>query len=306
MFGILSGLRSKVFVYLVAAGLVFLAAPPAQACTLFAASGQSVQGGGVIIAKNRDRSPLRSGLKVFVPREGYRHLGLVSLDSPDAPAVAGINEKGLVVDASPSSLPLTEEDCSAVPLTQALLNRCASVDEVLAQKELLRASYPVFEMAADRHKIASIEVAPGGQVSVQVSRQGTLGHTNHYMSPSLLWANQTAHHSSQVRLARINQLLARPGAPYSFADFLVLSQDRNAGPDNSINRLGSAPEKTRTLATFVVHLAHDAPHVFVRTSNPGEPDEKVSFRLEPHLWVKGLQKKIEAMTLGMPGPETGD
>jgi hypothetical protein len=53
--------------------------PVAQACTLFAAAGSSVQGGGTIIAKNRDRCPLASGLKVFVPQHGYRHLGLVSL-----------------------------------------------------------------------------------------------------------------------------------------------------------------------------------------------------------------------------------
>ena len=94
---------------------------PAQACTLFAAVGRSVQGGGVLIAKNRDRSPLVNGLKVFVPQAGYRHLGLVTQAFPTAPAVAGINEKGLVVvDTSPSSLPLTEEEHSAVPLTQAL------------------------------------------------------------------------------------------------------------------------------------------------------------------------------------------
>jgi hypothetical protein len=32
----------------------------------------TVRGGGTIIAKNRDRCPLASGLKVFVPQDGYR------------------------------------------------------------------------------------------------------------------------------------------------------------------------------------------------------------------------------------------
>jgi hypothetical protein len=96
---------SKFFLNLVVWLLLFLTPHPAQACTLFAAMGSSVQGGGTIIAKNRDRCPLASGLKVFVPPAGYRYLGLVSLASPNAPAVAGINEKGLVVvDATPSSL----------------------------------------------------------------------------------------------------------------------------------------------------------------------------------------------------------
>jgi isopenicillin-N N-acyltransferase-like protein len=284
---------SRFLLHLAAGLLLSLTWQPAQACTLFAAAGKSVQGGGVIIAKNRDRSPLTSGLQVFIPPAGYRHLGLVSLDSPNAPAVAGINEKGLVVvDASPSSLPLKEEDCSAIPLTQALLTRCASVQEVLAQKELFCASYPVFEMVADRHQVAIIEVAPGGQVSVQAIDRGTLCHTNHYLSSQLLWANQTAHHSSQVRFRRISRLFDREWKPFTFADFLVFSQDRVAGPDDSLNRLGSTPEKTRTLATFVVHLADDAPHVFVRMSNPGEPDRIVNFSLEPGLWVKGLPEKL--------------
>jgi hypothetical protein len=296
---------STVFLNLVVWLLLSFAPQPAQACTLFAALGSSVSGGGTIIAKNRDRCPLASGLKVFVPPAGYRHLGLVSLDSPNAPAVAGINEKGLVVvDASPSSLDLQEEDCRAIPLTQALLTRCASVEEVLAQKELLSASYPVFEMVADRRQVAVIEIAPGGQVSIQVSGQGSLCHTNHYLSSPLLWANQRAHPSSKVRFRRIKQLLDRQGGPFTFADFLVFSQDRHAGPDNSINRLGSTSRKTRTLATFVVQLSDDAPHVFVRMSNPGEPDTVVNFRLEPALWVSGLPEKIQAIPLSWPSSES--
>jgi isopenicillin-N N-acyltransferase-like protein len=288
----------KFLINLAAGLLLSLTLQPAQACTLFAAIGNSVQGGGAIIAKNRDRGPLASGLKVFVPQTGYRHLGLVSLNSPKDPAVAGINEKGLVVvDASPSSLPLQEEDYSAIPLTQALLTRCASVDEVLAQKELWRASYPVFEMVADRHRLALIEVGPGGQVAIQVSDQGGLAHTNHYLSSQLLWANQMPHYSSKVRLRRINRLLDRQRGPFDFADFLVFSQDRHAGPDNSINRLGSTPRKTRTLATFVVQLADDAPHVFVRIANPGEPDKIVNFKLEPALWDRGLREKMAATSL---------
>jgi isopenicillin-N N-acyltransferase-like protein len=283
------------FLLILAAWLLLSGAwQPARACTLFAAAGESVRGGGTIIAKNRDRSPLASGLKVFAPRDGYRFLGLVSLDSPNEPAVAGINEKGLVVvDASPSSLaPNQEEACRAVPLTQALLTRCASVQEVLAQKKLLTASYPVFEMVADRYQVAIIEIAPGGQVAIQVRDRGTLGHTNHYVSAQLLGANQMACHSSRVRWRRIRQLLEGQGRPFNFADFLAFSQDRHDGPANSINRLGSTPGATSTLATFVVHLSGEAPHIFVRMSNPGGADTIVNLRLDQALWEKGLREKI--------------
>jgi isopenicillin-N N-acyltransferase-like protein len=298
----------KIHLILAAWLLLAPALQPARACTLFAAAGESVRGGGALIAKNRDRCPLASGLKVFAPQDGYRFLGLVSLDSPREPAVAGINEKGLVVvDASPSSLaPHQEEDCRAIPLTQALLTRCASVQEVLAQKKLLSASYPVFEMVADRRQVAVIEIAPGGQVAIQVSDRGALCHTNHYVSGQMPGANQIACHSSRVRFRRIQELLAGQRRPLAFADFLALSQDRHAGPDNSINRLGSTPDKTRTLATFLVHLVDEAPHIFVRMSNPGGADTIVNFRLEPALWVQGLREKIgeaavrPAFLQGMP------
>jgi isopenicillin-N N-acyltransferase-like protein len=283
-----------VFQVLAGCLLMFLAANPvAQACTLFAAAGSSVRGGGTLIAKNRDRTPRASALRVFYPQDGYRHLGLVALDSPNEPAVAGINEKGLVVvDASVSCLDEEEEVWGAVALTQALLTTCASVDEVLAQKTLLRGSYPVFEMVADSRKVAWIEVAPKGLVAVKVSDRGALGHTNHYLDPQLRWANQKAHVSSRVRHRRIEELLGCRKGPFTFADFLEFSQDRHDGPDNSLNRLGSTPTETRTLATFVVQLGEGAPHVFVRMTNPGGADKIVNFLLEPALWTKGLQEKI--------------
>jgi len=231
---------------------------------------------------------------VLTPKDGYRQLDLVSVDSSVGPAVAGINEKGLVVvDASPSCLAQEEEVCNAVPLTQELLTRCASVDEVLAQKDLLRASYPVFEMVADSRQVAWIEVAPEGLVSVRVCRQGVLYHTNHYLTPQLSWANQKVYPSSKIRRRRIEHLLEGRPAPLCFADFLDFSQDRHHGPDNSLNRFGSTAAETRTLATFVVQLGEGAPHVFARIANPGGPDKVVNLVLEPGLWNEGLQDKVK-------------
>lgn len=289
-------LGGKFFLTLISCLLTFLVAiPPIHACTLFAAAGSTVRGGGVIIAKNRDRTPRGSVLKVLTPDDGYRQLDLVSTDNPAGPAVAGINEKGLVVvDASPSCLAQEEEVCNAVPLTQELLTRCASVEEVLAQTHLLRASYPVFEMVADRHKVAWIEVAPEGLVAVSVIAQGALYHTNHYLDPRLSWANRKAYPSSKVRCRRIEQLLSGQERSLTFADFLEFSQDRHSGPDNSLNRFGSTAVETRTLATFVVQLGEGAPHVFARMSNPGEADKVVNLVLEPELWHEGLRQKVKS------------
>lgn len=276
----------------------FLSSPgagPAYPCTLFAAAGNRVEGGGTIIVKNRDRTPRQSALKFFAPADGFKYLALVADDIPEGSAVAGVNEKGLaVVDAlPPGKLPLQEENPGAVALTQALLSRCASVDEVLAQKDLLAASYPVFQMVADGRKIAIIEVAPKGQVAVKVSNQGILGHTNHYLDPRLQQANREASSSSRIRLHRIDRLLSRQICPFTLEDFLAFSQDRHDGPDNSICRTGGAPTETRTLATWIVAVSPDhVPRVWVRIANPGEPQKIVNLRIEPALWAKGLQEKI--------------
>ena len=58
----------------------------------------------------------------------------------------------------------------------------------------------------------------------------------------------------------------------------LFSEDRDAGPDNSIFRTGSTPGKTRTVAIWAVNLPpKGSPEIYLRILNPNE-DEKV-FRL---------------------------
>lgn len=271
------------------------AAGPAQACTLFAAAGSRVEGGGTIIVKNRDRTPRRSAIKFIAPADGFKFLALVDADSPRGSAVAGVNEKGLaVVDALPGNLPPQQEEYSeAVNLTGTLLSRCASVEEVLACQELFRASYPVIEMVADGRHIALIEIAPQGRVAIKTDGQGVLCHTNHYLDPRLEDADLKPGSSSCIRYGRIDQLLSRQFCPFVLEDFLAFSQDRHDGPDDSICRRGSTPTETRTLATWIVsHPAGGVPRVWVKITNPGERQKIVNLRLEPALWAKGLNGKI--------------
>ncbi|MFZ5453506.1 MAG: carcinine hydrolase/isopenicillin-N N-acyltransferase family protein [Thermodesulfobacteriota bacterium] len=265
----------------------------APACTLFAAAGSRVEGGGAIIVKNRDRTPRRSALKVLAPPNGYQHLALVAVDAPQDSPVAGVNVRGLaVVDALPN-LPPQEEKPGAVNLTRALLSHCASVDEVLARQDLFKASYPVFEMVADARKIALIAIAPQGRVAVQVRDQGVLCQTNHYLDLRLREANRKSGGSSAIRYRRISRLLSRQTCPFSLEDFLAFSQDRHDGPDNSIYRRGGTPAATLTLATWIVaHPAGGSPRVWVRIANPGEPPKTVNLKLAPSWWAKKRHDKI--------------
>jgi hypothetical protein len=253
-----------------------------------------VEGGGTIIVKNRDRTPRRSALKFFAPPGGFKYLALVDADTPNGSAVAGVNEKGLaVVDALPGNLPAQAENPGAVNLTGALLRRCASVDDVLACQDLFRASYPVIEMVADGRRMAVIEIGPRGRVAITVRDQGVLCHTNHYLDPRLRDANGKPNSSSCMRYGRIGRLLSRQTCPFALEDFLAFSQDRHDGPDDSICRRGSTPTETRTLATWIVaHPAAGVTRVFVKITNPGEPQKIVNLRLNPTWWAEGLHEKI--------------
>ncbi|MBM4296032.1 MAG: hypothetical protein FJ126_14180 [Deltaproteobacteria bacterium] len=258
---------------------------PAHPCTLFAAAGGRVEGGGTLICKNRDRAPRRSALKMFkVPGE-LKFLGLVDASSREQPAVAGVNEKGLVVvDATASSLPARDRRGDAASLTEKALAACASVDAALARKDIW-ARHPAFHLLADGKKIAIVEAAPRGQVAVMVRDQGALCHTNHYLDGKLAGANRLLKESSWVRQARIWELLAGHRAPLNLEDFLNFSQDQDDGPDNSIWRTGGKPRATRTLATWIVaHPQGQAPRLFVKIANPGEPEEIREIQLDTAFW----------------------
>jgi isopenicillin-N N-acyltransferase like protein len=160
---------------------------PAQACTLWAANGTYVEGGGSLIIKNRDWRPdHRQGLKLVTPETGYRYFGLFQLDG-DAPGLrAGINEKGLVIiSATAGSIPASERN--AMPrnhgLLSKILNRCASVDAALAQAHWFVG--PQFMMLADKEKVARIEIGPEGKIAVTVTENGVSYHTNHYLEEPL-------------------------------------------------------------------------------------------------------------------------
>jgi isopenicillin-N N-acyltransferase like protein len=248
---------------------------PSHACTLWGAAGNAVEGGGVLITKNRDWIPdHRQELRIVKPKDGYASVVLAAVGGAEPGSKAGVNEKGLVmVTATVSQVPAAERQRvdQKKGLMSHLLARCASVEDVLKQIELFRR--PVFYLVGDRKEIAVIEVAPDGSRSITRTESGTLHHTNHYCAivPPDLKRKPGA--SSTNRSARIEELLKNPGRPYTAEDFIRFSQDKTAGPDNSIWRTGSSPHKTRTLATWLVSIpASGSPRLYLKTADPGEAE----------------------------------
>ena len=164
---------------------------PARACTIWAATGEQVKGKGSLIAKNRDNlSHLYTVLKTVSPEKGISFYGLFDIEA-DGYVTAGINEQGLVVvNSAANSVPRNKRLVATEDLTQRLLTSFGSVNAVLSEKDLFQKSHPALYIIGDASKIASIEVAPGGKISVTVQEKGTLFLTNHYTNPELAGANE--------------------------------------------------------------------------------------------------------------------
>ncbi len=233
----------------------------ASACTLFAATGESfVEGGGTLVAKNRDEKAAHQELKVVHPNNGYTYYGLFSGKTATFNA-AGINEKGLFVAMSTAgSIPTAErktypiyKDADGQRTNKHLLAHYASVDEVLASQEDLWHE-PVNYIIADNTKVAYVEVAPDHTHAVKVQENGVLYHTNHYIEPETIAFNKKIGISSATRYNRIEELMTKHDGPFTFDDFITISEDQHDGPTCSIYRLGTSPTGTSTLASFIVYL----------------------------------------------------
>ena len=82
----------------VSALLWFLIQSPCQACTLWGAAGTSIEGGGTLVAKNRDWAPDHfQELAVLQPAAGYWALALKAIGGEEPGVKAGVNDKGLVI-----------------------------------------------------------------------------------------------------------------------------------------------------------------------------------------------------------------
>jgi len=262
-----------------------------HACTLWAAAGEKVQGGGVLLAKNRDRKPQKSELEMIIPEKGFTYLGLFStVKGKRGGLVAGINEKGLsVVSATAGSIRKKERGIGIERINEEILRLYDTADAVLKNQLLFKKSHPAFYMIADGTTAAVIEVAPNGEISIKTQANGILFHTNHYTSEEFLHFNKKASQSSEKRLFRMQSMLERQAGAFTIDDFVAFSEDSSDGPDNSIWRTGSTPQKERTIATWIVYIPKKgSPEIFLKVANPGEDDWIMNTILDRPFWTEGI------------------
>ncbi|HMK42536.1 MAG TPA: C45 family autoproteolytic acyltransferase/hydrolase [Dissulfurispiraceae bacterium] len=261
----------------------------ADACTLWAATGASVEGKETLIVKNRDWAPDHAQeIRVIRPKAGYAYVALVATGGDEPGTKAGINEKGLViVSATAGQLSRGGRDKAQQKpgLIKTLLADCASVVDVLKRLDFFRR--PVFYLVGDKNTIAAIEVSPEGKIHVERRTTGTLAHTNHYRAADLQGVVKPPTESSEARLIRIEHLLKAQERPLTLDDFIRFSEDMNDGPDNSIWRSGSNPKKTRTLATWIARIpAAGSPELYLKIANPGRHGRICRLSLDDALFLR--------------------
>ena len=266
--------------------LALLGVAPASACTLWAAVGPQVAGGGTLAAKNRDWSPESIGrLERVRPAQGRAYLALMALGKKGWGVRAGVNQAGLTVMSASASAAAKDQRGGLPGVSRRLLAGFSSVEAVLARKQMFTGLAPRFYLLADARQIAVVEIAPGGAVKIASTRSGLLTHTNHYLSPEFAAFNQRPALSSHARLARVDALVAALKRPLTMGMFQTVSEDRGNGPDNSLWRSGSKAKGARTLASFLVRLPlSGAPEAWVVLANPGQERREVKLILDENLW----------------------
>ncbi|MDL2059349.1 carcinine hydrolase/isopenicillin-N N-acyltransferase family protein [Mesosutterella sp. AGMB02718] len=239
------------------------ASPAALPCTLYGAAGAAA-GGGTLMAKVRDQLPGSQVLRTVVPEKGYAYRGLFVGKRPtfnmginSAGLAAGLSTAGSVPKKKRLSYPRFRGPAGERPL-EYLMERCATVEEALAAKEVF--DHPANFILADRTEVAIVEVLPDLTRTVRRVKNGTAAHTNHYIEPGSERFNEKIGESSAARLSRIRSLLASRKA-FSLQDFIAMGHDRSAGPDDSIWRTGEA-RRERTIAFMAVRIpASGAPQL---------------------------------------------
>jgi hypothetical protein len=249
----------------------------ATACTLFAAAGEGVvEGGGTLVAKVRDWSPVRQSVRLVKPAQGYAYYGLVS--GRNEWVNMAVNEKGLyaAISAAGSVPNKLRQPGPGGRQVDHLIRNAASVREAMVKARDFTGATNI--ILADRHEVAFIEVLPGGTVLHKATSHGTLAHTNHYVLPESEPHNGKIAQTSLRRYERIRELLAASPRPMNLESFEAMIRDRNDGPDNSIWRTGTETSRHRTISASAAQFMPDGSVRFFITYRPSGNEDFVTVR----------------------------
>lgn len=261
------------------AGLaVGFAAHNVNACSIFAATGDIVEGGGSLISKTEDLNFDYVHTLFKGTSSGYPYYILTCKDSNGQGYDRfGINKYGLAIaGAGASQVKNAGGEIKGKYDRDKILRTCKNVPEALAAfPECF--TKPGHLMIADSKEIACIEVGLNGKMSIKRSLNGYLAHTNHYLDTSIVnGINLTLSKKSTSvqRLNRINELLSTTQKPLKLSDFIDFINDPN------VTQNGKAPGSEETVARMAIDI---------RSSD----DFRVYFQYKPNAHHEGDDVVVE-------------
>jgi len=279
--------------------LLILGTSTARACTTWGAIGEAVQGGGLLIAKNRDNPP--TGLEILKFHQSLKndlvsYLTLSYKNNTNNKSnyrfiSAGVNQYGLVVvnNAAASTLEknLNHREVGETILIKKILSHFSNVSQVLlCRSQLFNNTEVNHLLIGDSTGLIQVEIGPHGLYAIKHANksQPYLFHTNTYESKNLVQFNTVDYKDSQIRYARIKTLLKKTKPPFTLNDFWRISYDRNAGENSSLFR-------DYTEATWIVKETTNAsPILYVHFTNPNQHYATYQLKLNKAFWQSGNKK----------------
>ena len=237
-----------------------------SSCTLLAAAGNAVEGGGTLLGKTNDVKFPYQCKTMLVTDNGYPYYVLRYHNRIGKfRAQFGVNKYGLGIGAGgPGHLGM-EQRAAMKGLKSGVwsyLGKCKTVDEALKMPQLNTS--PGNIMLVDSKEIACVETFDDGRQKITRKTTGVLAHTNHYLDPKLFELSKKAiSKSSKSRYDRSVELLNDGRIPLTLNDFVAFVNDPK------IRQYGHAPETVETNSSMVLQILPNS-------------DFKIQFQYKPN------------------------
>ncbi|MEM9242978.1 MAG: carcinine hydrolase/isopenicillin-N N-acyltransferase family protein [Pseudomonadota bacterium] len=238
------------------------------ACTSIGFAGKAVQGGGTIVAKNRDSSLTGyERLQLFKPKGKHSYIALTytrGLNDNYDYITSGTNDAGLSIMANDAATNLLKnEDHIETTTIKKILTRYKTVDQVMAKaKTLFANSKPAIYLISDAHQVANVQVGDKAQFAIKVTDNSYTWNTNAYYSGNLVAQNRLQWPDIKPRSDKIKQLLKQQSYPITANQTLTILGNQDDGQFDGIQRMFT------TAKYLIVEQTNQAPHLIVQFTIP--------------------------------------
>lgn len=241
------------------------------ACTSVGFAGDSVKGGGTILAKNRD-APINAyeRLAIFKPKNKYAYVALTyGSDDQEStyPYIAGgTNEKGLTV--------LVNDPASHYPkhgnvdeietrTVRNLLENYATIKDIKAHaQDIFGEDDPALYVISDHNQVANFEAGYDHKYGEVIKNNGYVWNTNYYHIGNVNNQNLVITKDVKLRSETLNDWFKTMPKQVQLGDITRLLSSHYHGEFDSIDR------EVTVAQYFTVTPKEGAPKLYIKLTIP--------------------------------------